>query len=195
MVLNGVSIFYGLRFWPVDPTDSAHVHLNQPGRTEWEGFSTGTLAAISGGVTTVVDMPLNSIPSTTSVGAFNVKIKSARYGWENEVSQQEAKKLLEDSTSLESCRNAEVSGARLLDVLGPAESYVDGDRGGVFCDVAFWGGVVPGNQVSVTRQWGNYSSDWVVTISACLQNDLVPLLKAGVRGFKGFLIDSGVDVS
>ncbi|EEB87801.1 hypothetical protein MPER_14703, partial [Moniliophthora perniciosa FA553] len=43
---------------------SAHVHLNEPGRTDWEGFYTGTKAAISGGITTVVDMPLNSIPPT-----------------------------------------------------------------------------------------------------------------------------------
>lgn len=45
----------------------AHVHLNEPGRTEWEGFSTGTRAAASGGVTTVIDMPLNAIPPTTTV--------------------------------------------------------------------------------------------------------------------------------
>jgi allantoinase len=102
-------------------TQSAHVHLNQPGRTEWEGFSTGTLAAISGGVTTVIDMPLNSIPPTTTVDNLEAK-------------RQEAV--------------------------------------GLHCDVGFWGGIVPGNA-----------------------DDLVPLLKAGVKGIKCFLCPSGVDVS
>jgi allantoinase len=50
-----------------------HVHINEPGRTEWEGFDTGTRAAAAGGVTTVIDMPLNSIPSTTTVDALAVK--------------------------------------------------------------------------------------------------------------------------
>src|SRR5438132_12717487 len=43
-----------------------HVHVNEPGRTEWEGFESATRAAAAGGVTTIVDMPLNSIPSTTT---------------------------------------------------------------------------------------------------------------------------------
>lgn len=50
-----------------------HVHLNEPGRTHWEGFATGTAAAAAGGVTTVVDMPLNSLPVTTSVEALDAK--------------------------------------------------------------------------------------------------------------------------
>jgi allantoinase len=50
-----------------------HVHINEPGRTEWEGFDTGTRAAAAGGVTTVIDMPLNSIPPTTTVDALAVK--------------------------------------------------------------------------------------------------------------------------
>src|SRR5687767_3736920 len=41
-----------------------HVHVNEPGRTEWEGYETATRAAAAGGVTTIVDMPLNSIPAT-----------------------------------------------------------------------------------------------------------------------------------
>lgn len=98
----------------------AHVHLNEPGRTEWEGFETGTKAAISGGVTTVIDMPLNAIPPTTNIKNFNIKLNSA--------------------------------------------------RGQIWCDIGFWGGLVPDNLT-----------------------DLVPLINAGVRGFKGFLIDSGVD--
>lgn len=102
-------------------TSSTHVHLNQPGRTQWEGFATGTTAAVHGGVTTLVDMPLNSIPPTTTV------------------------------------KNLEEKRAAAVDA-------------GLHCDVAFWGGIIPGNA-----------------------DDLVPLLKAGVRGFKCFLIESGVD--
>jgi allantoinase len=97
----------------------AHVHLNEPGRTEWEGFWTGTRAAAAGGVTTVVDMPLNSIPPTTTVNGLDEKIKAAE----------------------DQC----------------------------WVDVGFYGGVVPGNEA-----------------------ELKSLVERGVRGFKGFLIDSGV---
>src|SRR5438270_5771960 len=55
-----------------------HVHVNEPGRTEWEGFATATRAAAAGGVTTIVDMPLNSIPATTSVAAFDEKVACIR---------------------------------------------------------------------------------------------------------------------
>lgn len=98
----------------------AHVHLNEPGRTEWEGFYTGTQAAAFGGVTTVVDMPLNAIPPTTTVANLAEKINAA--------------------------------------------------QGQCWVDVGFYGGIIPGND-----------------------QDLKGLVKAGVRGFKGFLIDSGVD--
>lgn len=98
----------------------AHVHLNEPGRTEWEGFATGTQAAAAGGVTTVIDMPLNAIPPTTTVANFNLKINAA--------------------------------------------------KGQTWVDVGFWGGLVPDNLDS-----------------------LIPLIRMGVRGFKGFMIDSGVD--
>jgi allantoinase len=54
-----------------------HVHINEPGRTAWEGFSTATRAAAAGGVTTVIDMPLNSIPPTTDVAALAVKRAAA----------------------------------------------------------------------------------------------------------------------
>ncbi len=97
-----------------------HVHVNEPGRTEWEGFATATRAAAAGGVTTLVDMPLNSIPATTTLLAFQEKLAVA--------------------------------------------------RGQCWVDVAFWGGVVPGNT-----------------------SELAPLIKAGVRGFKCFLVHSGVD--
>jgi len=98
----------------------SHVHVNEPGRTEWEGFESATRAAAAGGVTTIVDMPLNSIPATTTVAALDAKRRAA--------------------------------------------------AGKCFVDVAFWGGVVPGNEP-----------------------DLEPLLAAGVRGFKCFLVPSGVD--
>ncbi|KAK7700358.1 Allantoinase [Diaporthe eres] len=98
----------------------AHVHLNEPGRTEWEGFATGTRAAASGGVTTVIDMPLNAIPPTTTVRGFEEKLAAS--------------------------------------------------KGQCWVDVGFYGGVIPGNA-----------------------DQLVPLVEMGVRGFKGFLIESGVD--
>lgn len=100
----------------------AHVHLNEPGRTEWEGFATGTRAAASGGVTTVIDMPLNAIPPTTTVQGFEEKLAAS--------------------------------------------------RGQCWVDVGFYGGVIPGNA-----------------------DQLVPLVEMGVRGFKGFLIESGVSAS
>ncbi|CRK16947.1 hypothetical protein BN1708_011886 [Verticillium longisporum] len=96
----------------------AHVHLNEPGRTEWEGFWTGTRAAASGGVTTVIDMPLNAIPPTTTLADFKEKLAAS--------------------------------------------------EGQCWVDVGFYGGVIPGNAA-----------------------DLLPLVEAGVRGFKGFLIESG----
>jgi allantoinase len=55
-----------------------HVHVNEPGRTEWEGFATATRAAAAGGVTTIIDMPLNSIPPTTTVAGLEVKRKAAQ---------------------------------------------------------------------------------------------------------------------
>jgi allantoinase len=56
----------------------SHVHVNEPGRTEWEGFATATLAAAAGGITTIVDMPLNSLPPTTNVTALALKRAAAR---------------------------------------------------------------------------------------------------------------------
>ncbi|KAK4053249.1 Allantoinase [Microbotryomycetes sp. JL221] len=106
--------------WILPGLVDAHVHLNEPGRTEWEGFATGTAAAASGGVTTVIDMPLNAIPPTTTVDNLEQKLEAAKG----------------------QCR----------------------------VDVGFYGGVIPGNE-----------------------NDLAPLAKAGVKGFKCFLIESGVD--
>jgi allantoinase len=61
-----------------------HVHINEPGRAAWEGFTTATRAAAAGGVTTLIDMPLNSIPATTTVAALEAK-RDAAYGkcWVN----------------------------------------------------------------------------------------------------------------
>lgn len=58
----------------VDP----HVHINEPGRTDWEGFNTATKAALAGGITTLVDMPLNSSPVTTTAAAFDEKLTAAK---------------------------------------------------------------------------------------------------------------------
>lgn len=55
----------------------SHVHVNEPGRTEWEGFATATRAALAGGVTTICDMPLNSAPVTTTVDALRAKVAAA----------------------------------------------------------------------------------------------------------------------
>jgi allantoinase len=56
----------------------SHVHVNEPGRTDWEGFATATRAAAAGGITTLVDMPLNSIPATTTREALRAKRDAAQ---------------------------------------------------------------------------------------------------------------------
>jgi allantoinase len=97
-----------------------HVHLNDPGRADWEGIESGTRAAAAGGVTAIVDMPLNSVPSTVDVAGLEAKLRAV--------------------------------------------------EGRSAVDVGFWGGVVPGNA-----------------------QDLEPLARRGVLGFKCFLSPSGVD--
>jgi allantoinase len=97
-----------------------HVHINQPGRTEWEGFRTATRAAAAGGYTTLIDMPLNCLPETTTVAALQQKRASA--------------------------------------------------KGDCFVDWAPWGGAVADNQ-----------------------EHILPLARAGVLGFKCFLIYPGCD--
>jgi allantoinase len=99
----------------VDP----HIHINDPGR-DWEGFETATRAAAAGGYTLLVDMPLNSVPGTTSVEALEAKREAA--------------------------------------------------RGRCHVDWAAWGGVVSGKQKNIE-----------------------PLAATGVRGYKCFLIDPGID--
>jgi len=97
----------------------SHVHINEPGRTEWEGFATATQAAAAGGITTVVDMPLNCLPVTTTISALETKL-------------------------------AELSGK-------------------LWVDAAFHGGVVPEHL-----------------------DQLEPMMKAGIKTFKAFMIDSGI---
>ncbi|TDR20668.1 allantoinase AllB [Marinicella litoralis] len=98
----------------------SHVHINEPGRTDWEGFNTATQAAAAGGITTVIDMPLNCIPVTTDMAALQAKLDS-----------------LKDQ---------------------------------LWVDVGFHGGVIPGNS-----------------------NELSAMMQAGIKSFKAFMIDSGVD--
>jgi allantoinase len=100
----------------IDP----HVHINEPGRTDWEGFNTATKAAIAGGLTTLVDMPLNSAPVTTTAAAFDEKLAAATHQ--------------------------------------------------LHTNCGFWGGIVPGNT-----------------------DEIEPLIKKGVLGFKAFLTHSGID--
>ncbi|HEX4312246.1 MAG TPA: allantoinase AllB [Acidobacteriaceae bacterium] len=98
----------------------SHIHINEPGRTEWEGFATATRAAAAGGYTTLIDMPLNCLPATTTVAALEAKRAAA--------------------------------------------------KGQCLVDWAAWGGVSGHNTA-----------------------DIEPLAAAGVRGFKCFLAEPGID--
>lgn len=97
-----------------------HAHINEPGRTHWEGFESATKAAAAGGITTLADMPLNCIPPTINGDALRQKIAAT--------------------------------------------------RGKLWVDIAFHGGIVPGNE-----------------------SDLANLIRDGVVGLKCFLCDSGVE--
>ena len=98
----------------------SHIHINEPGRTEWEGFATATRAAAAGGYTTLIDMPLNCLPATTTVAALEAKRTAA--------------------------------------------------NGQCLVDWAAWGGV-----------------------SAHNADHIEPLARVGVRGFKCFLAEPGID--
>jgi allantoinase len=98
----------------------SHVHFNEPGRTEWEDIAHGSSALAAGGYTTFVDMPLNNLPVTTDVAAFDLKLEAMK-------------------------RSSKV-------------------------DFGLWGGVVPGNL-----------------------DQLEPLVRRGVMGFKAFMCPSGID--
>jgi allantoinase len=73
----GVSIIDAGDFAILPGLVDTHVHINEPGRTEWEGFRTATQGAAAGGVTTLIEMPLNSIPATTTLAAYHDKISAA----------------------------------------------------------------------------------------------------------------------
>jgi allantoinase len=75
----GANVIEAHDAWILPGLVDTHVHVNQPGRTDWEGFETATRAAAAGGVTTVLDMPLNSIPPTTSAAALEIK-RAAAHG-------------------------------------------------------------------------------------------------------------------
>jgi allantoinase len=74
-VPSGVELFDAGDLVVMPGLVDTHVHINEPGRTEWEGFETATRAAAAGGVTTLIEMPLNSIPSTTTVKALREKVE------------------------------------------------------------------------------------------------------------------------
>jgi allantoinase len=75
---QGADVIEAQDAWILPGLVDSHVHVNQPGRTDWEGFETATRAAAAGGVTTILDMPLNSIPPTTSAAALQTKRAAAR---------------------------------------------------------------------------------------------------------------------
>jgi allantoinase len=76
--VNGVSVIDAGDLVVLPGLVDSHVHVNEPGRTEWEGFAAATRAAAAGGTTTIVDMPLNSIPPTVTVAALDTKREAAR---------------------------------------------------------------------------------------------------------------------
>eukprot|EP01113_Clastostelium_recurvatum_P033938 TRINITY_DN4546_c0_g1_i4.p1 TRINITY_DN4546_c0_g1~~TRINITY_DN4546_c0_g1_i4.p1 ORF type:complete len:666 (+),score=147.56 TRINITY_DN4546_c0_g1_i4:1966-3963(+) len=73
---EGADVIDARSFYILPGVVDSHVHVNEPGRTEWEGFSTATLAAAAGGVTTIIDMPLNSNPVTTTYEALQIKLNA-----------------------------------------------------------------------------------------------------------------------
>jgi len=74
---DGVQITDAGEFLVMPGIVDTHVHVNEPGRTDWEGFESATLAAAAGGITTLLDMPLNAIPATTTVAALETKRRAA----------------------------------------------------------------------------------------------------------------------
>lgn len=74
----GVPVFEAGQSVVMPGVVDTHVHINEPGRTEWEGFETATRAAAAGGVTTLIEMPLNSIPATTTRAALEAKLAAAQ---------------------------------------------------------------------------------------------------------------------
>src|SRR6202166_2268452 len=76
-VPSGKRIFEAHNLAVMPGLADTHVHINEPGRTEWEGFATATRAAAAGGVTTLMDMPLNCLPPTTTREALREKAQAA----------------------------------------------------------------------------------------------------------------------
>jgi allantoinase len=76
-IVQGVPVHEAGDFVVMPGLVDTHVHINEPGRTEWEGFSSATRAAAAGGVTTLIEMPLNSIPATTTAAALREKLAAA----------------------------------------------------------------------------------------------------------------------
>ncbi len=95
----------------------SHVHINDPGRTEWEGFETATRAAAAGGYTTLVDMPLNCLPPTTTVAALTAKRDAAKgrcwvdwLAWGGIVSENAGENAKDDQGHIEALAAAGVPG-------------------------------------------------------------------------------------
>ena len=76
-VPQGIPVHEAADFAVLPGLVDTHVHINEPGRADWEGFSTATRAAAAGGVTTIIEMPLNSIPAVTNPSAYREKIAAA----------------------------------------------------------------------------------------------------------------------
>ena len=76
-IVPGVPVHEAGDFVVMPGMVDTHTHINEPGRTEWEGFSSATRAAAAGGVTTLIEMPLNSIPATISAAALREKLAAA----------------------------------------------------------------------------------------------------------------------
>src|SRR5271155_4308533 len=74
---SGSTVYEAGDFVVMPGVVDTHVHINEPGRADWEGFSTATRAAAAGGVTTLIEMPLNSVPATTTAAALREKITAA----------------------------------------------------------------------------------------------------------------------
>ncbi len=75
-IVSGATVHEAGDFVVMPGVVDTHVHINEPGRTDWEGFSSATRAAAAGGVTTLIEMPLNSIPATTTAAALARKAGS-----------------------------------------------------------------------------------------------------------------------
>src|ERR1700733_4590210 len=76
-IVSGATVHEAGDFVVMPGLVDTHVHINEPGRTDWEGFSSATRAAAAGGATTLIEMPLNSIPATTTAAGFREKLAAA----------------------------------------------------------------------------------------------------------------------